>query len=128
MGLLRKLLGELHFPFCVNMWSQRPAAKRIGADMWEFAAPETGEVVSNRKTFKTAAKSVGKKTEKTIGRREPQCCNDRKREGACRRELAEGSLRTAWRQAGSKQRKIIPTKSTKQSSRSRRDIFTNISR
>ena len=39
-----------------------PAAKRIGADMLEFAVPEIGEVVSARKNFKTAAKSVGKKT------------------------------------------------------------------
>ena len=34
-----------------------PVAKRIDADMLEFAAPEIGEVISGRKTFKTAAKS-----------------------------------------------------------------------
>ena len=63
--------------------------------------PEIAEVVSGRKNFKTAAKSVGKKT--------------------LRKQLGQGSgKRTASR--------IIPTKSTKQSSRSRRDIFTNISR
>ena len=74
-----------------------PAAKRIGADMLEFAAPEIGEVISGRKTFKSAAKRVGKQTlEKQLG--------------------------------SGKQRRIVPTKSTKQSSRSRRDIFTNISR
>ena len=39
-----------------------PAAKRIGADMLEFAVPEIAEIVSGRKNFKTAAKSVGKKT------------------------------------------------------------------
>ena len=75
-----------------------PAAKRIGADMLEFTVPEIGEVVSGRKNFKTAAKGVGKKTLK--------------------KQLGEGK----------KHRRIIPTKSTKQSSRSRRDIFTNISR
>ena len=75
-----------------------PAAKRIGADMLEFAAPEIGEVSSRRKSFKSAAKSVGKKTLK--------------------KQLGEGK----------KQRRTIPTKSTKRSSRSRRDIFTNISR
>ena len=30
--------------------------KRIGADMLEFAAPEIGEVISGRKSPKTAAK------------------------------------------------------------------------
>ena len=63
--------------------------------------PEIVEVVSGRKNFKTAAKSVGKQTLK--------------------KQLGEGNRkRTAS--------KIIPTKSTKQISRSRRDIFTNISR
>ena len=71
--------------------------------MLEFAAPEIGEVISGRKSFK--AKSVGKQTVK--------------------KQLGEGSRR---RTGGSKQRRIIPTKTTKQSSRSRRDNFTNISR
>ena len=75
-----------------------PAAKRVGADLLEFAAPEIGEVFIGRKSSKSAAKSVGKKTLK--------------------KQLGEGK----------KQTRIIPTKSTKQSSRSRRDIFTNISR
>ena len=39
-----------------------PAAKRIGADLLEFAVPEIAEVVSGRKNFKTAAKSVGRQT------------------------------------------------------------------
>ena len=61
--------------------------------MLEFAATEIGEVISCRKSFKTAAKSVGKQTlKKHLG-------------------------------SSSKQRRIIPTKSTKQSSPSRRDIF-----
>ena len=78
-----------------------PAAKRVGADLLEFAVPEIAEVVSGRKNSKTAAKSVGKQTLK--------------------KQLGEGSRKmTASR--------IIPTKSTKQISRSRRDIFTNISR
>ena len=82
-----------------------PAAKRIGAYVLEFAAPEIGEVISGRIFFKTAAKSVVKQSLK--------------------KQLGEGSCR---RTGGSKQRRNIPTKSTKQSSRSRRDIFTNISR
>ena len=81
-----------------------PAAKRIGADMLEFTAPEIGEVFSGRTSFKSVAKSVGKQTLK--------------------KQLVEGSRR---QQGGSKQRRIISTKTTKQSSRSRRDIFTNIS-
>ena len=75
-----------------------PAAKRVGADLLEFTVPEIAEVVSGRKNFKTAGKSVGKQTLK---------------------KQLDG---------GSKHRRIIPTKSTKQSSRSRRDNFTNISR
>ena len=78
-----------------------PAAKRIGADLLEFAVPEIAEVVSGRKNFRTAAKSVGKKTLK--------------------KQLGEGE--GSRRRTTSKQMRIIPTKSTKQSSRSRRDIL-----
>ena len=68
-----------------------PAAKRVGADLLEFAVPEIAEVVSDRKNFKTAAKSVGKQTLK--------------------KQLGEVSRkRTASR--------VIPAKSTKQISRS----------
>ena len=50
-----------------------PAAKHVVADLLEFAVPEIEEVVSGRKNFKTAAKSVGKQTlKKTIGRREQE--------------------------------------------------------
>ena len=99
-GALAQVIGRTAIPFLRKYVV--PAAKRIGADVLDFAAPQIGEVFSGRKSFKSAAKSVGKKT--------------------LRKQLGEGSLR------GSKQRRIIPTKSTKQSSRSRRDIFTNISR
>ena len=97
-GALAQVIGKTAIPFLRKYVV--PAAKRIGADMLEFAAPEIGPVFSGRKSFKTAAKSVGMKTLK--------------------KQLGEGSR--------SKQRRIIPTKSTKQSTRSRRDIFTNISR
>ena len=94
--------------------------------MLEFAAPEIEEVFSGRKSCKTAAKSVGKRTLKTqLGEGE----GSRRRKGTeGGRELAEESLRTAGRQGGKKHKRMIPTKSTKQSSRSRRNIFTNISR
>ena len=39
-----------------------PAAKGLCADLLEFAVPEIAEVVSGRKNFKTAAKSVGMQT------------------------------------------------------------------
>ena len=35
-----------------------PAAKRVGADLLEFAVPEVADVVSGKKNFKNAAKSV----------------------------------------------------------------------
>ena len=109
-GALAQVIGRTAIPFLRKYIV--PAAKRVGADLLEFAVPEIAEVVSGRKNFKTAAKSVGKQTlNKQLG------------EGSRRWKGTEGV-----RQAGSKQRRIIPTKFTKQSSWSRRDIFTNISR
>ena len=99
-GALAQVIGRTAIPFLRK--NVVPAAKHIGADMLEFAVPEIGEVISGRKSFKTAAKSVGKQT--------------------LRKQLGEG------RQGGSKRRRIIATKSTKQSSQSRRDNFANISR
>ena len=65
-GVLAHVIGRTAIPFLRKYVV--PAAKRIGADMLDFAAPEAGEVFSRRKSFKTAAKSVGKKTlKKTIG-------------------------------------------------------------
>ena len=83
------------------------AAERVGADLLEFAVPEIAEVVSGRKNFKTAAKSVGRQT--------------------LRKQLVEGSRRST---GGSKKRsasRVISTKSAKQISRLRRDNSTNIS-
>ena len=77
-GALAQVIGRTAIPFLRKYVV--PAAKRIGADMLEFAAPEIGESFSSRKSFKTAAKSVGKKTlKKTIGGREPQGFRERKR-------------------------------------------------
>ena len=98
-GALAQVIGRTAIPFLRKYIV--PAAKQVGADLLEFAVPEIAEVVSGTKNFKTAAKSVGKQTLK--------------------KQLVERSRkRTASR--------VIPTKSTKQISRSRRDIFTNISR
>ena len=116
-GALAQVIGRTAVPFLRKYVV--PAAKRKGADMLEFAVPEIAEVVSGRKNFKTAAKSVGKKTlKKQLG----------EGEGSRRRELAEGSRRRTAGRTARKQRRIIATKSTRQPSRSRRDIFTNISR
>ena len=108
-GALAQVIGRTAIPFLRKYVV--PAAKRIGADLLEFAVPEIAEVVSGRKNFKTAAKSVGRQT--------------------LRKQLGEGQGSRRWpgsrRTGGSKQRNFIPTK-FEQSSRSRRDIFTNISR
>ena len=77
-----------------------PAAKRVGSDLLVFVVPEITEVDSGRRSFKTAAKSAGKQT--------------------LRKQLGSGSSKkTASR--------VIPTKFGKQISRSRRDVFANIS-
>ena len=90
-----------------------PAAEGVGADLLEFAAKEIAEVLSGRKSFKTAAKSVGRQT-----LRKQLVSGCRKRKGVRGgRELAYG------RQAS----RFIPTKSAKQTSRSQGDIFSNIS-
>ena len=98
-GPFAQVIGRAASPFLRKYFV--PAAKRVGADLLEFAVPETAEVFSGRKNFKTAAKSVGKQTLK--------------------KQFGEGSRKTTAS-------RVIPTKSTKQISRSRRDIFTNISR
>ena len=83
-GALAHVIGRTTIPFLRKYVV--PAAKRIGADVLEFAPPEIGEVISGRKSFETAAKSVGKQTlKKQLG-------------------------------SGSKQRRIVPRKSTKQCS------------
>ena len=117
-GALAQVIWRTAIPFLRKYVV--PAAKRVGADLLEFAVPELAEVVSGRKNFKTAAKSVGKKTlRKQLG----------EGEGSHKRKGTEGGRELAYgRQAAREQRRIVPTKSTKQSSRSRTDIFTNIPR
>ena len=93
-GALAQVIGRTAIPFLRKYVV--PAAKRVGADLFELAVPEIAEVVSGRKNFKAAAKSVGKKTLK--------------------KRLGEGE--GSQRRTASKHRRIISTKSTKQSSRS----------
>ena len=65
-GALAQVIGRTAIPLLHKYVV--PVAKRIGADLLKFAAPEIGQVSSCRKSFKPAAKSVGKKTlKKTIG-------------------------------------------------------------
>ena len=59
-GALAQIIRRTAIPFLRKYIV--PAAKRKGADMLEFAAPETGEVNSGRKSFKSTANSVGKQT------------------------------------------------------------------
>ena len=59
-GALAQVIGRTAIPFLREYVV--PAAKRVGADLLEFAVPEIADVVSGRKNFKTAAKSVGKQT------------------------------------------------------------------
>ena len=92
-GALAQVIGKTAIPFLRKYIV--PAAKRVGADLLEFAVPEVADVVSGKKNFKTAAKNVGRQT--------------------LRKQLG-----------GGKQKRSIPVKSLKRSSRSRRDIFTNI--
>ena len=113
-GSLAQVIGRTAIPFLRKYVV--PAAKRIGADMLEFGVPDIGEVFSGRKSFKTAAKSVGKITlKKQLGEGE----GSRRAVGsASGRELAYGRQGSRLK-GGSKQRRIIPTKSNKQSSWSR---------
>ena len=56
-GAIAQVKGRTEIPFLRNYIV--PAAKRVGADLLEFAVPEIAEVVSVRKKFRTVAKSVG---------------------------------------------------------------------
>ena len=104
-GALAQVNGRTAITFLRNYIV--PAAKRVGADFLEFAVPEIAEVVSGRKDIKTAAKSVGRQT--------------------LRKQLAEGSRRRTGASRKRSASRVIPTKSAKQISRSRRDVFSNIS-
>ena len=59
-GALAQIIGRTATPFLRK--DIIPAANRVGADLLEFAVPEIADVVSGKKNFKTAAKSVGTQT------------------------------------------------------------------
>ena len=107
-GALAKVIGRTAIPFLREYIV--PAAQRVGADLLEFAVPEIAEVVSGIKNFKKAAKSVGRQTlRKQLGeRRGSRTAGSRKKKGAI-------GVRQESR--------VIPTKSAKHISRSRRDFL-----
>ena len=59
-GALAQVFGRTGIPFLRRYIV--PAAKRVGADLLEFAMPEVADFLSGKKKFKTAAKSVGRQT------------------------------------------------------------------
>ena len=66
-GALTQLIGRTAYLF--SREDVVPAAKRVGADLSEFAVPEVTNVVSGKKNFQSAAKSVGMQTlRKQFGR------------------------------------------------------------
>ena len=89
---LFKLLGELQFLFLRKYIV--PAAKRVAADLLEFAVSEIADAATGGKSFKTPAKTVGRQT--------------------VRKQFGSGS--------GKKSASRV-LKSAKQTSRSRRSIF-----
>ena len=96
-GALSQVIGRTAIPFLRKYIV--PADRRIGADMLEFAVPEIADVVSGKKNIKSAAKNLWRQTlKKQLG-------------GGARKRSAS---------------RIIPPKSTKQGSRSRKDIFSNV--
>ena len=89
---LAQVIGKTAIPFVRKY--DFPDSKRVGADFLDFAAPKYSEVVSCREKFKTAAKNVGRET--------------------LRKLLGSGSRKTTAS-------RVIPPKSEKGISRSRRD-------
>ena len=62
-GALPEVIGRTAIPFLRKYIV--PAAKGVGADLLEFAVPGSAEIVSGKRNFKTAAKSVEDRLSKT---------------------------------------------------------------
>ena len=109
-GALAQVIGRTAIQFLHKYLVA--AAKYLGADLLDFTVPEIAEVVSGRKKFKTAAKSVRRETlrkELGEGSRRRTAGSRKKKRAIGERELANG------KQAS----RFVPTKSAKQTSRSR---------
>ena len=59
-GALAQVIGRTASPFLRNYIVS--AAKLVGADLLDIAVPELADVVCGKKSFNTAAKSVGRQT------------------------------------------------------------------
>ena len=96
-GALAQTIGRTAIPFLRRYVV--PAAKRVGADLLDIAAPEIGNVLTGEKKFKSVAADVGKKT--------------------LRKQLGGGKIR---------KRRIIRriTPKTSRRRRTRRDIFSKL--
>ena len=98
-GALAQTLGRTATPFIKKYIV--PAPKRIGAELFEIAAPEIGEDVRGRKKLETFAKDVGTKT--------------------VRKQLGGGKKKSKRRT-----RRAISRKSSSKISCSRKDTFDKI--
>ena len=83
-GALAQVIGRTAIPSLRK--NIVPAAKRVGADLMEFAVPEVVDVVSGKKHFKTAAKSVGRQTlrKQLGGGKQKRSIPVRNLKGSCR--------------------------------------------
>ena len=61
-GALAQIIGRTAISFLRKYFL--PAAKSVGADLLEIAAPEIADEVSGRRSFNTAAKCVGRHTQR----------------------------------------------------------------
>ena len=97
LGALAQTIGRTAIPFLRK--HVVPAAKRVGADLPDIAAPKIGKFLTGKKKFKSVAADVGKKT--------------------LRKQLKVGKIR---------KRRIIrrtPPKNSRRR-RTRRDTFSNL--
>ena len=86
-GALAQVIGRTAIPFLRK--NIVLAAKRVGADLLEFAVSEIAEVFSGRKNSETAAKSVGRQTlRKQLGE------GSRRRTGSSRKRSSSRVIRT----------------------------------
>ena len=60
LGAFAQVFGRTALIFLRNYFV--PSSKHGGADLLEFATPQTAEVASGRKNFKSVAKKVGRRT------------------------------------------------------------------
>ena len=97
-GALAQTFGRLAVPFVQKYLV--PAAKRVGADLVEFAAPEVAGLVAGKTSIKNVAKQVATKT--------------------ARKQLGGG------RKKVTKRKRSVSRKTRSKSSRSRKDFFANL--